>query len=328
MPTDPANTTPGLPTGREGGHAARPPRLAPALFLLFLGTIWGLNSSIAKLGGMHGVAPIGFSAWQMSGAALLVALACRMKGLPIRFDGAHWRYYLLVGLIGTALPSVNLVNTLRHLPAGVLSLGLSMVPLFSYAMSMALGLERFDRLRALGILVSFAGVLLIVLPKASLPEPEDGKWFLIGLLTPFLYAFSSVAAAKFRPPDATSFPLAGGMLIVLGLVLWPTAIATGQAFLPTLTADVTAIGPASWSVLIAMAISAVAYFCYFEVVRMAGPVIVSLVGYIVACTGILWGMAIFDERHSPYVWAAVAVIFMGLALVNLRHGRMEATRPT
>lgn len=308
-------------TSEVPSPAAPAPRLVPALILLFLGTIWGLNSSIGKLAGQHGVDPIGFSAWQMAGAAVVVALVCRLKGLPIRFDRAHWRYYLLVGLIGTALPSVNLINTLRHLPAGVLTIGLSMVPLFSYMMSMTVGLERFDRVRAAGILLSFVGVLLIVVPDASLPEPEDAQWFLIGLLTPLLYAFSSVAAAKFRPAGATSFPLAGGMLIVMGAVLWPTALATGQAFAPTLTLDPGAIDWGTWSVLIAMAVSAVAYFCYFEVVRMAGPVVVSLVGYIVTVTGIAWGIAIFDERHSPYVWAAVAVIFAGLALVNMRQGK-------
>ncbi len=313
------------PVEAEGRAAA--PRLLPALLLLVLGTMWGLNSSIAKLGGEAGVDPIGFSAWQMSGAAVVVAAMCLMRGQRIAFDRAHWRYYLLVGLIGTAIPSVNLVNTLRHLPAGVLTIGLSMVPLFSYAMSMALGLERFDRLRGLGILIGFAGVLLIVLPEASLPNPGDAMWFLIGLLTPFLYAFSSVAAAKFRPEGATSFPLAGGMLIVMGLTLWPTALLAGQAYLPDRLPDLSADSLALWCVLIAMAISSIAYFLYFEIVRMAGPVAVSLVGYIVTATGIAWGMVIFGERHSPYVWAAVAVIFAGLALVNWRQGQAVGRAP-
>jgi drug/metabolite transporter (DMT)-like permease len=297
------------------------PRLLPAGLLLFLGVIWGLNSSIAKLSGQHGVDPIGFSAWQMSGAAAIVGLACLVRGYRIRFDSAHWRYYLLVGLIGTALPSINLVNSLRYLPAGVLTIGLSMVPLFSYLMSLGLGLEKFDRLRCLGILIGFSGVLLIVLPDASLPNPDDAYWFLIGLITPLLYAFSSVAAAKFRPANATSFPLAGGMLIVIGIVLWPVALIADQGFMPDFTPGFDGQSLGTWSVLIAMAVSSIAYFLYFEVVRMAGPVAVSMVGYIVTATGIAWGMAIFDERHSAYVWAAVLVIFCGLALVNLRQAR-------
>lgn len=305
---------------KEPLEPAAAPRLLPAVLLLFLGSIWGLNASVAKLAGQNGVDPIGFTTWQMSGAAVVVTLVCLLRGLRIRFDGAHWRYYLLVGVLGTAAPSVNMVNALNHLPAGVLTIGLAMVPLFSYLMSLTVGLERFDRLRAGGILLGFAGMLLIVLPEASLPGEDDALWFLISLLTPLLYAFSSVAAAKFRPPGASSLSLSGGMLITLGVVLWPTAWATGQIFTPG-PGEAAGLSVGAWTVLFAIAVSSVAYVVYFEIVRMAGPVAVSVVGYIVTCTGIGWGMLIFDETHSLYVWAAVAVIFSGLALVNKRQSQ-------
>ncbi|MEQ8602847.1 MAG: DMT family transporter [Marivibrio sp.] len=312
MADDSRTIAPAGPAEQQGA-----PRLLPALLLLFLGSIWGLNASIAKLAGQSGVAPIGFTSWQMSGAAVVVTAVCLARGLRIRFDAAHWRYYLLVGVLGTGAPSVNLVNALNHLPAGVLTIGLAMVPLFSYLMSLTVGLERFDRLRAGGILLGFAGMLLIILPEASLPNEGDALWFLISLLTPLLYAFSSVAAAKFRPQGASSLPLAGGMLITLGIVLWPTAWAAGQIFTPSL-GETGGLSVASVTVLVAIAVSSVAYFIYFEIVRMAGPVAVSVVGYIVTCTGIGWGMLFFGEEHSLYVWAAVAVIFAGLALVNKR----------
>ena len=39
---------------------------------------------------------------------------------------------------------------------------------------------------------------------------------------------------------------------------------------------------------------------------------------VVTLTGIGWGVVLFGERHSPWVWGAAGLIFTGLALVNLR----------
>ncbi len=43
----------------------------------------------------------------------------------------------------------------------------------------------------------------------------------------------------------------------------------------------------------------------------------SRVGYIVTLTGLAWGMVVFGERHSGWLYLATGLIFAGLALVNL-----------
>lgn len=288
-------------------------RTAP-LFLLLLGTLWGFNTSMAKMAGQEGVPPIGLTTIQMTGAATILILFCRWRGIPIRFDRAHLIYYLNMGLIGTALPSINLVNTLRELPAGVMVLAIATVPMLTYGLSLALKMERFDPWRFLGVIVGLGGVLLIVLPRASLPEAEDTGWFLIGLITPALYAYSAVAAARLRPEGVQSIGLSGGMVLSIALVLWPIALLTDQVYRP-------AIAPpdlATWCIAAVTAIACIAYFLYFELVRSIGPVSISVVGYVVTLTGMLFGMIFFGETHSGWVWGAAALIFGGLALVNGR----------
>ena len=49
---------------------------------------------------------------------------------------------------------------------------------------------------------------------------------------------------------------------------------------------------------------------------LSGPVFASQVGYIVTATGVLLGMAFYDERHSIWVWAALALMMVGLSLVK------------
>jgi drug/metabolite transporter (DMT)-like permease len=61
-----------------------------------------------------------------------------------------------------------------------------------------------------------------------------------------------------------------------------------------------------------------AYFGFIWLIGHAGPVFASQVGYVVTASGVLLGMAIYDERHSAWVWAALALMFAGLALVKPR----------
>ena len=68
------------------------------------------------------------------------------------------------------------------------------------------------------------------------------------------------------------------------------------------------------------AITGIAHIFMFELIRKAGPVLFSQVGYIVTVGGVFWGMVLFGERHSPWIWLALTLMFAGVALVNMRRG--------
>ena len=40
----------------------------------------------------------------------------------------------------------------------------------------------------------------------------------------------------------------------------------------------------------------------------------SQIAYVVTGSGVALGMLIYDERHSPWIWAALALLVAGLAL--------------
>ena len=46
--------------------------------------------------------------------------------------------------------------------------------------------------------------------------------------------------------------------------------------------------------------------------------------YVVTLSGVLWGIVIFGEQHSPWIWGALAVMLIGLALVTPRPARAPA----
>lgn len=302
------------------------PRLLPLGMIVVLGSLWGLAFSFSKMATNGGVHPIAYTFWQAFAAGIVVLGVCLLRRTRLSFRPDHLRVYLVNGVTGIALPNVILVTAIAHLPAGVMVLTIPFSPLMTYVIAVAVGMERYSVLRVAGVLCGLGGVALIVLPRASLPDVDAAPWFLLALLTPACYAVNGILAVRLRPPDARSLPLAAGMLLAAAIVLAPFMFAPDVLFVPSLP-----LGEAEIGVFGQIAVSSVAYVMLFEILRLAGPVFMSFTGYIVTLTGIAWGVLLFGERHSPWVWSAGLLIFAGLALVNLRRdaarGVGESVRP-
>ena len=65
-------------------------------------------------------------------------------------------------------------------------------------------------------------------------------------------------------------------------------------------------------------ITAVAYTFFIYLISNAGAVFASNVGYIVTISGVIWGIILFKEIHSHWVWLSLITMIMGLSLVSPR----------
>lgn len=289
--------------------AARAGMANPAM-LLALGTIWGLSNPLTKLA-LEEVQTFAFAFWQVTLAlAVLSAIALARRSRP-PLGRRHLRYYLFTGLIGLALPGLNIAIVVQHIPAGLMSAIVSTAALFTYVLAVALRQERFHWLRAGGVLLGLAGALAILVPRTSLPGADMTGWVLMAMLTPLCYGINGVFAERFMPDDAGSGTMACGLLATASLFYLPVMVASGQASLP-----LPPVWPSTYA-LYALALGACgAYLLYFRLIRHAGPVFMSQVGYIVVAIGIIGGMLIFGERYSLWVWGGMALLVAGVTLVN------------
>ena len=301
--------------------AAAVPRgagIVPVVMMLTVGTLWGLTFSFAKAASEAGIGPLAYGFWQTTGAGSVLLLVCLARRAPPRMDRRHLAYYLTTGFCSLAVPNLILQTVIGHVPAGVTAIIVTTVPLITYAIALAVRLDSFSLRRALGILAGLLGALMLVVPKASLPEPAMAGWVALGFLAPFFYATGNVYVAA-RRPASPALPLATGML--WGAASWQAPILFATDSFQTLTPP---FSFGEWGVVGQIAVTSLASILYFEIVRRAGPVFFSQVAYVVTLTAILWAMAIFGERHSALVWAAAAFIAAGVALVNWRGARTPA----
>jgi len=287
--------------------------LAAWALLLVAGVSWGATYSLAKIATRDGAHPLGIALWQgVIGAAIIAVVeTTRRRRLPL--DQRHLGFYLLCGLLGTAIPSTLYFYAAPHLPAGVLAITVALAPLLTFLGAVLLGLDRLAPARLTGVVLGIVAVLMIALPDTSLPETGAVIWVVAALGAAFSYAMENVAIARLRPPRTQSLTLLGGMMLLSSLALLPAVLATGS-FVPLAWPW----GTVEWAIVGMAAINVFSYWLFVYLVTATGPVFASQMAYMVTVSGVLWGLLIFEERHSAWIWGALAVMLAGLALVTPR----------
>ena len=291
-------------------------RARPLVMLVAVGAGGGLMVSLVRLATTGGVPFIPFAFWTTAfAAAVLLGLALARR-TPPRFKLDHLRAYAILGALGVALPLSIFAYVSPKLPAAVVAVAQTLTPIMTYALALAVGAERFRWLSVLGIALGFAGVLLIVVPGGSLPEPGMAVWVLFSLLTAISFALAFIAAARFRPPEAASLCMAAGTLCVGAVFLLPAMAIDGTWWLFDSGLDEGGLS------LVAMAaLYALLWVFFYEIIRLAGPVFFSTNNYLVPIAGVAWGMVIFGESLSGWVWAALALMIAALILMSARAAR-------
>jgi drug/metabolite transporter (DMT)-like permease len=296
----------GSPTGPQGLN-----RLGFSMLVLFMGITWGAAISLAKVGTLNGAHPVGFALWQTLGAGTVLLLISIARRNPPRLTSEVLRFNGICGLAGLALPVVGLVWATRYLPAGVVAIAFASMPLFTYALTALFRIERVEVLRVAGVLVGLSAILVIVLPESALPGAELAPWVLLTVTCSLSMSIENTYIALRHPVGAGAFALACGRQYAAALLLAPFALAL-DVTIPLFT-EWTAM---QWAATGACFASAFAYSTLLFVIRTAGPVFASQTAYVITIAGVFWGMLIFSERHSPYIWAALCLMLLGLALVR------------
>lgn len=281
------------------------------IILLLLGIIWGTGYSIARFAMTNGVPPLGYSFWEALGPAIIIGSIALFRNQSKTLTVSQSRYYFVCGLTGIFIPNTCMYIAAAHLPASILAIIVNTVPMIAYPMALIARLESFSWQRMIGIMLAFCGLMLIIVPKSSLPSPDMVPWAIATLITPISFAFCSIYIARHRPANSTSLSLTAGMLIVSTLLLIPLVLLTHSFYMfkiPFTTPD--------WIILLEIILSSVGYLLFFQLIKMAGPVFYSLVDTIVVLTGIFWGYIIFGERLNPWTTAAVCLILIALFLVT------------
>jgi drug/metabolite transporter (DMT)-like permease len=292
------------------------------LVLVLLGAMWGLTMPLTKTAVSTGHGYAGLIVWQLAMAVLLLGILSLIRRKPLPLAPQYlWRYGL-IALLGTLIPNSISYQAAVHLPAGVMALLMSLVAMFALPMALGIGMERFSPLRALGVVFGAVAIILLIGPRNSLPDPALTIWVLIAAITPFMYAVEGTWVARFGMLDLDPTQMLLGSSLVGLVAAIPVALGTGQ------WVDLTQPWAApEFALLASSVIHTTAYVTYLWLIGRAGSVFSSQVAYLVTGFGVLWSILLLNEAYSGWVWAAMAVMMVGLFLVTPRANPPLAEHP-
>ncbi|MGB3874528.1 MAG: DMT family transporter [Shinella zoogloeoides] len=284
--------------------------------LALLGMIWGGSFFFARVAVAY-VPPATLVLLRVGIAAL--ALHVYIAG---RFDiyptlRARWREFLLLGLINNAVPHLLIFLGQTQIGAGLASILNATTPIFTVLIANSMTVdEKLSPQKVAGCLIGLLGTAVLIGPRALAPFTGDGGPPLWAVILPVFAAISYGLAAtygkRFRgiaPPVTAAGQLTAATLLVLPVSL--VADSPWQLPLPPLSAVLAVLA-------LALLSTAYGYILFFRIMAAAGATNTSLVTLLVPPSAILAGMLFLGERLTPLGMLGMALVLMGLVVLDGR----------
>lgn len=283
---------------------------ALGLEFLLLAALWGSSFLFMRVGAAEfGALPT--AGLRVALAALFLLPAFLVPGVWAGFRQKA-RAILFVGLLNSGIPFVLFAYAVTHIPTGLTAILNATVPLTGAVVAWLWLGERPGVSRALGLVIGFAGVTLLVIGKSGLSSlagaGQGASLAAMGacLLATLLYGIAASFTKRYLtgvPPLATATGSQIGATLGLALPtiwLWPEQAASSSA----------------WAAIAAVALlcTSIAYILFFRIIAKAGPAKALTVTFLVPVFALAYGVWFLGEAITAWMIVCGLVIMAGTAL--------------
>jgi drug/metabolite transporter (DMT)-like permease len=282
------------------------------LLLLLMTLIWGSNFTAIKYSMGGNLLPLSFNGLRFLLASILMAIVAFGSGRGMKLArGDGWRLFGLGLLANTLYQSLFIVG-MGHTKAGNAALILATTPIFTAVISRIRRQEYFTARGIAGLILAFAGIVLIILTgrsEVSIGETVRGDCLLVASTVCWsLYTVGSKRLVHaYGSMKATAFMMITGTPLLL-LVCAPSL----------LRQDWSRVRPVAWAGLIYSAVFAIAlaYIIWNHGVRKIGSTRTAIYSNITPVVAMLVAWAALGEAPTTGQIVGAAIIFVGLYLVR------------
>jgi drug/metabolite transporter (DMT)-like permease len=280
--------------------------------------VWAFNFIVVK-DVITVMPPVGFTFLRYSLASVALLILLRIREGEIRLPATPLRLLALGGL-GFGVYQILWTVGLQSIPAGDSALLIAATPVFTAVIAVLIGADVMDRSRAVGVLLSFLGVVLVIGAGIGIELTGSPIGFALTLLAALCWAtYTAIGARVLRrvsPLVLTTWATIGGTLVLapvgLGQLLAPGALDDAQgSIVPILLA-------VAYSGLFA---AAVANVIVFDGVRLLGPTRVTTIQALVPAMAVVLAYLFLQEPIRPAQVLGGAIIVLGVALTRRQVGR-------
>jgi len=274
-----------------------------------MGVIWGIPYLFIKIAvGEFAPTTVVFGRTAI-GALMLVPVALARGELrPLT---GHWRLLLTYSFVELIAPWFFLTHAEQRLSSSLAGLLIAGVPLVGAIIAWLLDrLDRPDALRALGLIVGFLGVGLVV--GFNVAADDLVAVVEVGLVV-LGYAIGAQLIARMRDLPTmtvivTSLVVTALVYLVPGILQWPATPPSTQALAAIAVLGIVCTG--------------LAFIVFFALVREVGPNRATVITYVNPAVAVVLGVLILSEPFTPTIALGFVLIAVGSWLGTRRAARL------
>jgi len=241
----------------------------------------------------------------IAGLALLLYATLTKTRLNLR---KHWRYYLIVGILNSAIPFTLIATAELRLTAGLAAILNATTPLFGAVVAAIWIQETLTVNKIIGLTLGLLGVAVLV-GWSSLPFTTIVVLSVVAsLAAAACYGIAGVYT-KVMARGASSVAVATCSQLGASLFLLPFTFAIPVQHVPTSTVLLALL-------ILALLCTAVAYVLYFRLIANIGPTRALTVTFLSPIFGVLWGVLLLGESLTWGTIIGFAIILSGTGLVT------------
>lgn len=294
----------------SSAHVTRPLNSGAAALVVFLCLCWGFNQVSVKLA-IHDIPPLMQGATRSFAATLLVAGWCRLRGMPIFGRDGSLTAGIAAGIL-FGLEFVLIYKGLLYTTATRAVLFIYLAPFFVVlGTRIFLPADRFGPQQWLGLALSFGGMMLAFgVPTPALdPRQTLGDVMMVGAALAWAATTLIIKASSLNRVASEKVLLY--QLAISVPMFAMVALIDGEhvAHMPSLSA----IGALTYQTLTAMT-----FVIWFALIVRYSANRLSAFTFLTPLFGVAAGHLVLDEPLTPAFVAAVALVVLGLVLVNRR----------
>lgn len=281
--------------------------------LILLSLLWGGAFFFSKIA-VGAIGPMTTAACRVALAAGVLLAVVRLGGHRMPTEAAALGAFLVMGLLNNAIPFTLIFWGQTHIDSSLAAILNAMTPVFAVLIAHAATRdEKLTPAKGLGVVVALGGVVLLIGPAALGGLTAAGWGMLAVLAAGVSYACAGIWGRRFKglPVQVA----AAGMLCGSSVLLIPTALVVERpwVFDPAAVHVAAVIG-------LALLSTALAYLLYFRILQSAGATNVALVTFLIPVSALALGVLILGERLEPGALGGMALIFVGLGIID---GRLQ-----
>lgn len=290
--------------------SARPGPSLTDFLLLITSVLWGVNYSVVKYG-TSVMDPLAYNGVRVALAALVFGwIAWRRAGPPVsRRD--MWML-LALGVLGNGVYQLLFAVGVAHTKAGSAAIVLASAPVFIALLGRVFGIERIGLRGYGGVLLSIAGIALVILGGAA-ARSGDATWLgnLIVLAGAFCWAIFTVLLEPYTHRvslvDISALTLVGGAVPLL-IVSAPAMIATRWS----------SVRPLTWAAIAYSGIGSlvIAYLFWYRGVRVIGPTRTAIYSNLQPVIALLVSWMLLSEVPTAWQGVGAVTIIAGVILTR------------